>query len=48
MMRFAAQKQKQSGNHKYSKMNSRTMKLQSLSAIYAREHSPAVFEEMKE
>lgn len=29
-----------------AKMNSRTMKLQSLSAIYAREHSPEVFEEM--
>lgn len=29
-----------------AKMNSRTMKLQSLSAIYAREHSPVVFKEM--
>jgi hypothetical protein len=31
-----------------AKMNSRTMKLQSLSAIYAREHSPEVFNEMME
>ena len=31
-----------------AKMNSRTMKLQSLSAIYAREHSPEVFKEMME
>ncbi len=29
-----------------AKMNSRTMRLQSLSAIYAREHSPEVFKEM--
>lgn len=29
-----------------AKMNSRTMKLQSLSAIYARDHSPVVFNEM--
>jgi legumain len=29
-----------------AKMNSRTMKLQSLSAIYAREHSPEVFKDM--
>lgn len=29
-----------------AKMNSRTMRLQSLSAIYAREHSPLVFKEM--
>lgn len=29
-----------------AKMNSRTMKLQSLSAIYARDHSPLVFKEM--
>lgn len=31
-----------------SNMNSRTMKLQSLSAIYSREHSPVVFNEMME
>lgn len=31
-----------------AKMNSRTMKLQSLSAIYARDHSQAVFKEMVE
>jgi len=31
-----------------AKMNSRTMKLQSLSAIYARDQSPAVFKEMVE
>lgn len=31
-----------------AKMNSRTMKLQSLSAIYARDQSPTVFKEMVE
>lgn len=31
-----------------AKMNSRTMKLQSLSAIYAREKSPIIFKEMME
>lgn len=31
-----------------AKMNSRTMKLQSLSAIYARDHSPEIFKEMVE
>lgn len=30
----------------YASMNSRTMKLQSLSAIYARDHSPEIFKEM--
>jgi len=36
------------GNKKVegAKMNSRTMKLQSLSAIYARDHSEEVFREM--
>jgi legumain len=33
---------------KYASMNSRTMKLQSLSAIYATERSPEVFREMSE
>lgn len=33
---------------KYASMNSRTMKLQSLSAIYANEHSPEVFRQMSE
>lgn len=31
-----------------NKMNSRTMKLQSLSAIYSRDHSPEIFEQMVE
>jgi legumain len=36
------------GRHKgpYASMNSRTMKLQSLSAIYARDHSPELFQQM--
>lgn len=33
---------------KYASMNSRTMKLQSLSAIYATERSPETFQEMSE
>lgn len=32
----------------YASMNSRTMKLQSLSAIYSRDHSPEVFQQMTE
>lgn len=35
-------------HEKYALMNSRTMKLQSLSAIYARDHSMEVFQEMVE